>query len=553
LKKRFAAIFSAIICIAASSAGCTRVAPSMETASSGNAGPNPWTIPGVLRIGARLVPDNLNPVVGTQEIDTDLAILWSDFLFTFDDQNRMVPDLAVEVPSLRNGGISPDGMKVTYHLHHGVKWQDGAPFSADDIVFTWHAVMNPKNLVPSRSGYDLISRIDEPDKYTVVVHLIKPFAPFIRVFETLSSSSYPALPKHLLGNLPDINHADFNNHPIGTGPFRVTSGQKDVELKFVANPQYFRGAPKLKEIDFRVVPNDNTLLTLIRTHEIDMYYRASEAQAPMLNAIPGTSLYMTPFTRFADIGLNAGNPPLDDVRVRRALAYATNKAELIRKITHGVNIPADSDQPPFLWAHDNNVTRYDFNPRRAAALLDEAGWRVGPDGVRQKNGKTLSLLMTGYSGSATVDAVQEVIQREWKDVGVEIEIKNYPTDLLYAPAAEHGIEQSGRFDAIYESWGNGSDPDDTVLFGCDRVPPNGWNVYHFCSPKLDAAERIALSENDQSKRTAAYATVQEVLTDQVPVIFLWFERYITVTNSDLKNFKPSHVGTQWWNAWEWSI
>jgi peptide/nickel transport system substrate-binding protein len=525
----------------------------MGNAPPGGAGPNAWTVPGVLRIGARLVPDNLNPVIGTQGIDTDLAMLWASFLITLDDKSQLVPDLAAVVPSLENGGISRDGLTITYHLRRGVKWQDGVPFTADDVRFTWHAIMNPQNTVPSRSGYDLISRIDEPDKFTVVVHLTKPYAPFLRAFLTLSSTSYCVLPVHLLGNMPDINHADFNNMPIGTGPFRVASNEKDTEIRFVANPQYFRGPPKLKEIDYRIVPNDNTLLTQIRTHEIDMYYRASEAQAPTLASIPGTTVYMTPFTRFGDIGFNAGNPPLDDVRVRRALAYATNKTELIQKITHGVNIPADSDQPPFLWAHDDHVTRYDYDPSRAAALLDAAGWKMGPDGIRQKDGRPLSLLMAGYNGSATVNAAQEVIQREWKDVGVEIEIKNYPSDLLYAPAAEHGIEQSGKFDAIFESWGNGSDPDDAVLFECGSAPPNGWNVYHFCSPALDAAERIALSVNDEPRRKAAYATIQEILTDRVPVIFLWFEQYVTVANSDLKNYKPGHVGSQWWNPWEWSL
>jgi peptide/nickel transport system substrate-binding protein len=516
-------------------------------------GPNAWTVPGVLRIGARLVPDNLNPVIGTQAIDTDLAMLWAGFLITLDDKSQPVPDLAVEVPSLENGGISRDGLTITYHLRRGVKWQDGAPFTADDVRFTWRAIMNPRNEVPSRSGYELISRIDEPDPFTVVVHLTRPYAPFLRTFLTLSSTSYCVLPLHLLGKLPDINHADFNNMPIGTGPFRVASNEKDTDIRFVANPQYFRGPPKLREIDYRIVPNDNTLLTQIRTHEIDMYYRASEAQAPTLASIPGTTVYKTPFTRFADIGFNAGNPPLDDVRVRRALAYATNKAELIQKITHGVNIPADSDQPPFLWAHDDHVTRYDYDPKRAAALLDSAGWTMGPDGIRQKDGRRLSLVMAGYNGSATINAAQEVIQREWKDIGVEIEIKNYPSDLLYAPAAEHGIEQSGKFDAIFESWGNGSDPDDAVLFDCGAAPPNGWNVYHFCSPELDAAERIALSVNDQARRKAAYATVQEILTDRVPMIFLWFEQYVTVANSDLKNYKPGHVGSQWWNPWEWSL
>jgi peptide/nickel transport system substrate-binding protein len=552
LRVRIAAILSALLAISGTIAGCSRVTPSLHNGAS-LGGANEWTHPGVLRIGGRLVPDNLNLLIGTQAIDTDLGMLWADFLLRVDDKGELVPDLATEVPTLANGGISRDGLTIIYHLHRNVKWQDGAPFDADDVIFTYNTIMNRKNFVVTRAGYELISSIAAPDKYTIVVHLAKPYAPFVRIFFAVSSTSFCVLPKHLLAGLPDLNRADFNNHPIGTGPFKVVSYEKDVEVRFVANPSYFRGPPRLREIEYHIVPSDNTLLTQIKTHEIDVYYRASEAQMPSLTGIPGTKIYATAFTRFGDIGFNGSHPPLDDVRVRRALAYATNKADLIAKITHGVNIPADSDQPPFLWAFDPNVRKYPFDPARARALLDAAGWVPGPDGIRRKNGQPLLLVMSGYTGSATLTATQEVVQREWRDVGVDVEIKDYPSDILYAPVGEGGIEQSGKFDAIVESWGNGSDPDDYVLFGCANAPPNGWNVYHICDPQLEAAEHTALISNDPAVRKAQYAIVQERLADQVPVIFLWFERYITITNSDFTGYRPSHVGSTWWNPWEWSI
>ena len=187
LKKHFAAIFSAILCVATFSSGCSRISPSMENSSPGGAGPNPWTVSGVLRIGARLVPDNLNPVVGTQGIDTDLAMLWASYLLTLDDKSRLVPDLAAVVPSLSNGGISRDGLTITYQLRHGVKWQDGAPFTAADVAFTWQAVMNKKNFVPSRAGYELISRIDTPGRMTGTVSLSASTA--IRVARSIAASS----------------------------------------------------------------------------------------------------------------------------------------------------------------------------------------------------------------------------------------------------------------------------------------------------------------------------------------------------------------------------
>ncbi|MDQ2818450.1 MAG: peptide ABC transporter substrate-binding protein [Candidatus Eremiobacteraeota bacterium] len=551
MHSRAAALSIAALLSAVALFGCTRISQSSAPANGG--APNPWTIHGVLRMAGRPEPDNLNGLTGTQSIDTDLSMFYGARLFDWSDRDEFVPELATQVPSLRNGGISKTGLTITYHLRRGVTWQDGAPFGADDVIYTWHQVMNSGNFVPSRLGYELIERIDEPDDYTLVVHLKKRFAPFLATFFTMSNTSYCILPKHLLGRYPNVNHVPYNNRPIGTGPFRVASYEKGSLVRFVANQHYWRGPPKLKQIDYHIVPNDNTLLTQVRTHEIDFYYRASEAQVPSLRGIAGTRLMITPFTRFADIGLNAANPALRDVRVRRALAYATDRREIIAKVTHGVDEEADSDQPPFFWAHDDRVDRYAYSPARAAQLLGAAGWRPGPSGVRYKDGAPLQLTMVGFAGSSTAAAVQEVIQRQWRQIGVDVAIKNYSSALLYAPLGDGGIEQSGRFDAVFEEWANGTDPDESILFRCDKAPPAGWNIYHFCSRRLDAAEQVGQTQYDRSKRKAAYATVQEIVADQLPMIVVWFLRRADVVNTDLQNYRPARAVTPFWNTWEWSI
>ncbi|MBC5823233.1 MAG: peptide ABC transporter substrate-binding protein [Candidatus Eremiobacteraeota bacterium] len=531
-------------------AGCTKAT---QSSLSGVGSANQWTVHGLLRMAGRPEPDNLNGLTGTQSIDTDLTMFYGARLFDWSDEDRFVPELATTVPTLSNGGISQDGLTITYHLRRGVTWQDGQPFGADDVIYTWRQVMNPGNFVPSRLGYELINRIDKPDDYTLHVHLKRRFAPFLATFFTMSNTSYCILPKHLLARYPNVNHVPYNNQPIGTGPFRVVSYEKGSLVRFVANPHYWRGAPKLKQIDYHIVPSDNTLLTQVRTHEIDFYYRASEGQVPSLRGIPGTRLLISPFTRFADIGLNAGNPALHDVRVRQALAHATDRREIIAKVTHGVDMEADSDQPPFFWAHDAGVKRYPFDPARAEQLLDQAGWRVGSRGIRYKDGAPLQLTMVGFAGSSTAAAVQEVIQRQWRDVGVDVSIKNYSSALLYAPLGDGGIEQSGKFDAVFEEWANGTDPDESILFRCDMAPPAGWNIYHFCSHTLDAAEQTGQTRYEQSKRKAAYATVQRVVANQLPMIVVWFLRRADVINTDLKNYRPARAVTPFWNTWEWSI
>ena len=539
-----------LIVVAIVSAACSKVS---EQAPTSVAASNPWTIHGVLRIAGRQEPDTLMPIIGTQTVDTDLDMFWSGHLFNWSDQNQFVPELASEVPTLANGGISKDGLRITYHIRKGVQWQDGAPFTADDVIFSWEQIMNPDNFVPSRLGYEDISRIDKVNDYTIVVHLKKKFAPFVATFFTMSNTTYGVIPKHLLDKFHDLNRTEYANKPVGTGPFIVAAYDKGTMIRFVANPHYWRGAPKLKEIDYRFIGNDNTALTLIKTHEVDFYYRAAQSMAPSLRDIPGTRVVLAPFTRFTDLGFNAGTPALSDVRVRKALAYGTDRDELIEKVTQGVSMPADSDQPPYLWAHDSRVTRYPYDPKEAQALLDAAGWISGPDGIRHKDGLALQLTLVGFTGSAVVTGAETVIQRQWHQLGIDAAIKNYPSDVLYRAKGEGGIEQNGKFDVAVEQWANGIDPDESILFKCDLAPPHGWNIYHFCNRELDVAEETALSEYDQDKRKLEYAKIQEILTDELPILVLWFERDQHVINTDFKNFKPAHASTPFWNTWEWEI
>jgi peptide/nickel transport system substrate-binding protein len=544
LRRRF---FTLLVACALVS-GCSRI----STQTHAGAG-NPWTVHGVLRMASTRTPATLNTLLATQAVETDLSMLWAGYLFNYDDRGNFIPELATEVPTLHNGGISRDGLAIAYHLRKGVRWQDGAPFTADDIIFSWHVIMNPNVQTLSRNHFDRIASIQKIDDYTIVVHLRQRHAPFVSSFFTLSDHTMAVLPKHLLERVANINRAAYNDMPVGTGPFRIVKNDKGSLIKFVANPSYWRGAPKLREIDVHIIPNDNTIVTMLRTHDIDVYLRASEAQVPSLAGIPGTRIEMYPFTRFADLGFNGASPPLSDRRVRQALAYGTNREQLIAKVTHGVNIPGDSDQPPFFWAHADGLPQYPYDPNRAAALLDAAGWHLGPNGMRTKNGEPLTLTLVGTTGVATMANTETIVQQEWKQLGVDVLIKNFPSGLLYATKAGGGIEQNGKFDVALEEWANGTDPDDSVLFLCRMRPPEGWNIYHFCNGRFDAAMNDAATQYDPARRKADYAVTQRILTDELPVFILWYARRVDVVNSDLKNYRPAHAVTPFWNPWEWAI
>lgn len=504
---------------------------------------NAWTIPGVLRIAQREDPDNLNLELGTETVDIDLSAFWGAYLFRWSDRGRLVPELATVVPTVANGGISRDGLRITYHLRRGVTWQDGAPFTADDVIFTWHAMLNPRNNVVSRVGYSVVRTIDRVGPYTLVVHLKSRFAPFVNTFFAPANHPDVILPAHLLARYPDINRVAYNALPIGTGPFRIVSYERNVAIEMVANPHYWRGAPKLNRIDFRIVANDNTLRTLLASHQIDFYYRAAESLLPSLRAIPGTRVILTPLDRFTDVGFNAGVAGLSDRRVRRALAYAIDKTALIAKVMHGAALAGDSNHAPFSWSYTPTVPRYPYRPHLAARMLRAAGWPPG----------RLHIGLASFTGSSTVNATEALLQSQWGRVGVVVSIKNYPSGLLYATASAGGIEQSEKFDAVIENWENGTDPDDSILLMCSMAPPAGWNIYRFCNRDLDAAERVALGSYNRATRAAAYARIQRIVGAELPFIVLWYQMQIDVVNRDFQGYRPAHAVTPFWNVWAWSI
>lgn len=550
-RKLFAAllrvVFAALVPVLLFAA-CARVGT-----QSGGAHGNPWTHHGLLRIASISQPDNLDPVVGNFQIDSDLAELWGGLLFNWSDRDQYVPELATAVPTLENGRISRDGKTIVYHLRRGVLWQDGAPFTAADVIFSWHAIMNKNNNVPSTVGYELISAIDKRDDHTIVVHLRRAYAPFVATFFAPSSTPYPVLPAHLLAKYPNINQIPFNSKPVGTGPFIVDQWQRGSKIVFHANPHYWRGRPKLDEIWYTPIPDENTIVTLLQTHEADLEYYGAAVSYPQFSHIGGTHVLLTPFTQYAQLGLNLRTPALSDVRVRRALWYAIDAPRLIRDVSHGVYTIGYTDQPSFLWAYNPNTAHYDHDAAKARALLDAAGWKAGFGGIRVKDGQRLALVLAGVSGNTTGNATAVVVQRDFRDVGIDLAIKTYTSSLFFSTYGAGGILQTGKFDLAFFTWVNGTDPDDSTLWMCNQFPPTGQNIDHFCNPELDRQERIALSSNNRVVRKKAYDAIQSILADQVPAVITWYVRRISVYNTDLKNYRPAHAVSSFWNSYAWDI
>lgn len=524
--------------------GCTKAQTSTQTLV------NAAAHPGVVRIVGAGTIDSLVPELSASAAASDASMFWGAYFFLVDDKGTLIPELATEIPTHENGGISPDGKTITYHLRQGVQWHDGTPFTADDAVFTWHQIMNPANNVVTRTGYDQIESMQASDPHTLVVHLKRPYAPAIATFFAPSLAPMPVLPAHLLKDLPDINHAPYDNKPVGTGPFMVSSYEPQVSLTLVANPHYWRGAPKLKEIDYLIVSDPNTRTIMMRTGEADLYSDAGSNQIPELSAIPRARLLRTPFNEFWYLTFNVTHPPLDDVRVRRALAMGVDKEYMIRNIAHGSADPAVGDQPSYLYTYDPHVPAPQFDPKGAVALLDEAGWKLGADGIRTKDGKRLELVYVFDREEADGERLGAILQQQMRRIGVDVSIKGIAHSIYYADKNAGGILSQGKFDIAYEGWIGGVDPDDIALWACDQR--GGYNHSFICDPRIDAAERDALTHYDTATRKAAYDRIQALLATDVPVDFLWWKRRNDSVATSLHNYKPAPAVTTFWNSWQWA-
>ncbi len=526
----------------------------LVSACSKGGGTPPTGTSGLLRVGLYAEPTSLNPLLPTNTAENFLASLAFDLLVTIDDKGNEVPDLAAAVPTLQNGGISKNGLTITYHLRRNVKWQDGAPFTSADVKFTWQAVMNPGNNVVERRGYDQVKSIDTPDPYTVIFHLKVPFAPFVDTVFGESDDPFRVVPKHILAKYPNINQVPFNQLPIGTGPFKVLRWIHGDRIEYAANPYYFRGRPKLRGITVYIVPDGNTQESEMRAHDLDLVPAIGTSNLNNLRVRPtsGVTTLLAKGPPYAAVILNLTHPPLDDVRVRRALAYSIDEKRVISTLLFGTAVPATADLSDFYWAYDPNVATYPYDPKKAAALLDAAGWAMAPDRIRRKNGQRLSFQLVYGQGNATARQLGVQIQSDLRAAGVDVQVKTYTYTMLYATKAVGGILNNGKYDLGEYVWVSGADPDDSSQWMCSMGPPAGNNVTHYCNARMDAVQRDALTNFDRTRRKADYATSQTLLATEVPAIFQYYQRERYALNTNLHGFAPNGI-SEGWNAYEWSL
>ncbi len=501
----------------------------------------------LLIVGYDREPDTLNRF--STHILEDIQTCVVEGLTTTDERMNTIPLLATEVPTLENGGVrlrSDGGMDVTWKLRPHVTWHDGVPFTSDDIKFTVDAINGPDYRPESTDGFDRIGSVETPDPLTAVVHYKEIYAPYAIQFIR------GTLPKHVLQGR-DIDRAqDYNRGPLGTGPYRVAEWKSGEYILLERVAHYWRGDeyPRIRRIMFKFIPNTNTRINQLKSGEVhvvalvpwDKYREIADLRSIVVHRTPGNAYEL--------VTLNERQyPPFADVRVRRALMHAIDRPLIARTILDGLAPVTDGPVQPLSWAHTDRVTRYAFDPGRARALFDEAGWQVArADGIRRRGGRPLSFTLITQAGYAVRENVAQAIQQQLRDVGVDVRVE------LHDGTALSAIWFEGRFEAMLHWWQMPSDPELTTFFAADRTPPAGRNINYFEDAELTKLLYASDRTVDLAERTRLLQRAQMIIAEAVPEIPLYTVTRLDAVPARLEHFKgnPTNAGI-FWNVHEWEL
>ena len=517
-------------------------------------------------------PDTLNPYLASQRAAGEVHTFVVQGLLGVNEKSEFYPVLATQVPTKENGGVSADGLMITYHLRQDVTWSDGQPFTCDDVRFTWQAVVHPKSGAVGTSGYREIESVNCPDSHTAVIKFKAFYAAYLVPF-------WAILPHHATGDPGEMTHWDYNRNPIGTGPFKISEWKSGDHVTLVPNPN-FRGKPQLDSVIIRFVPSRDVGLQLLQSGEVTIVGDLVEANLPQLSNTPGIAIDKAQGPRSERLLLNLADPTLDtpsdplkqphpilaDVRVREALELAINKQEIVDSLLYG-QAAIGTNELNIGWAKCDTPPS-EFNPDKARVLLDQAGWRTGVDGIRvaqdakfAKDGTRLRLKLQGPSGDSLREQAQQVLLNRWKDVGIEAYIENAPTATLFGTFDSGSIARHGKFDILIYTTGLPiPDPQSQIetYFASWQIPlasnkGAGYNYSRWINPIADQAIKTAGSTADIGARRAAYCQVMSEVNRERPQIYLYARNSLVAYRDRLLGVKTNVWKNLGWNSAEWRV
>ncbi len=500
---------------------------------------------GTLIVGTGGDVSAFNPVTEGNVITNSLMpLLFDALVFPDPDTMQPTPNLATKWE------ISPDGKTYTFTLKQGVKWHDGQPFTADDVKFSYELYMNPESGSTRAAGLSQdIASVTVKDPQTVVFTLKDVVASFMTI-----DMMYGIIPKHILGSIApkDFKASEFSTgKPVGTGPFKFKLQRLGDRVELTGNPDYHRGATALDTYIYKVVKDSTVTYQQLKTGELDYGSLSPELaddakKQPNINVVDYDTFTMLIFGYNVDPA--KGPAIFQDVTVRQALCYAADREAIAQKIYNGYATVAVGTEPPVTWAYqpDKIAMKYPYDPKKAAQMLDDAGWKPGSDGIRAKDGKKLAFTLYTVSGSTSAAGHVQVVQEALKNIGVQMDVRYEEAPLVVARA-----QKSFDYDMFFFGLTTSPDPDQTRYWASNQHGP-GANYYGYNNPKVDDLLMQGARTLDVEKRKQIYADMQNIIVADAPAFVSHFQKGLVAINKRVKNFIPNAVYPNF-NAHQWYV
>ncbi len=482
---------------------------------------------GVLNYGEYGRPATLDPITSNEMISMRISELLFNGLVGINERQDVVPELA------QSWSVSKDGREYTFNLRKDVTWHQRAgealvPFTANDVIFTYNIMMNPKTITPLKVRFEFIEKVEKLDNNTVRFTLKRP------VLNALAKFSFKIIPKHGPKNPLFLTRDDpFVQHPIGTGPYMLRNITSDREIVMVANDKYFKGRPNIDQFVTKPFADQNILTQALTFNAIDMIVLVNPRSIAEIQGDKRFILQPYNALSYSFFGYNLRNPLLDDKRVRQAFGYAINRQEMLSSFFNNQGTIISGPFAPGSWAYNLDVQPLPFDPKKAIALLGEAGFKKGADGVMQKGGKKLelTLMVPIEKESEAIKRVVLAFQNYLKNIGVSVKVEfkewqSWKEDVF----AEH------KFDIIFASWVFDDSADISSLFHSAEIGPWKNNFGAYSNPEVDSLIVESKLTLDHEKRRTINRKLHALLANEAPYTFLW-----TLTNYSAYHKKVQHV------------
>lgn len=503
---------------------------------------------GQVIVGLSQEPTVFNPHM--PGIEVDQGVWWNLFspLWFTDPDGRLVPDLAREVPSLENGGISADGLTWTVKLRQGVRWHDGQPFTAEDVKFTLDLINNTSFRTRSRVGHNLVRDIRVTAADEITWRMESAYVPYLSILSLTFM-----VPRHAFAGV-DPNTAPFNTAPIGTGPFRWGGRQPGDNITLTASPAYHLGGPYLERVVFKYIPDLTVLYTQFRTGQVD--HTSIQGISPPFvreaRTLRGRVVHVNQQASVEHIAPNLEFGALADKTVRQALYMAINKRALIDAIYYGLPTPTESFLPRQSWAFNPDLPAHRHDPVAANAMLDAAGWRRGAGGVREKDGVRLEFTNSTTSGNPVREQAQQLMMQDWRAIGATMRVQNMPAAVIWGE-----FWQQSRFQSVMVAvnFTLGADPDVTPRFHSNAIGAKGGrgqNNYQFQNSEMDRLLVLGATQFDQAQRRVTYHRIQALLREELAILPLFQRADAEGVKEGLVGYRANqNCSSNCWNIREW--